>query len=92
MLKIEEVLQLKEQGYTAEEIINLAPIIAEQKAPVKAPTAAGPDNSAEIKALNDKIAELESKLQAKAIAESTITAKASADDVMKALLTGRKEG
>lgn len=70
-MKLSEVLQLKEAGYTAEEIQALANVITEE--PEQTPAVAPPVNYDDrFKSIEDQMAQLSSLIQQSAIRSSSI--------------------
>lgn len=73
MAKIEDILQLKEAGFTADEITNLLGVITHEEDKKEEPKQVEPANDFKGDKLYDRIGELIAKIEANAIGNSTIT-------------------
>lgn len=77
-MKLSEILQLKEAGYSAEEIQALASVITEEPEPVQTPAAPAVNYDDRFKALEDQITQLNDVIQKQAIRSSDIKTDAAA--------------
>lgn len=91
-MKLEEIIKLIDAGYTKEDIQAMdAPELEAEPEPETPEAPAAPAESAELQAIRQDLADLKKGLYALNVMNSSQPEKKTADDVLKAALSGGKE-